>query len=92
MLDNNLHTMHELSLDSSDIIQEEFRVTVWSQPRVPVPAAPIPLEINQHTSESGDLLLASVAKANLERWEPASACLVSRTCPVKKPAWRVKRS
>ena len=29
-------------------IHKEFRVIVWSQPRVPVPAASIPLEINQH--------------------------------------------
>ena len=40
---------HGLYLDSSDTIyiQEEFRIIVWSQPRVPVPATSIPLEINK---------------------------------------------
>ena len=66
---------HELSLDSSVIIQYLFLyvITVLSHHGVFPCQLHTPLEIHPHTSATGCLLLVSVAQASLERWDPASS-------------------
>ena len=68
---------HELALDSPVIIQYLvsvlYVITVLSHHGVFPCQLRTPLEIYQHTNETGCLLLVSVAQASLDRWDPASS-------------------
>ena len=60
---------HELS----NTISVLYVITVLSHRGVFPCQLRTPLEIYQHTSATGCLLLVSVAQASLERWDPASS-------------------